>query len=48
MRQLVVNLHSILQGINAREEIFSLGHTARILASDLEAYQPARQRRKVN
>ena len=48
IRQFVVNLHSMLQGLDAREEIFTLGHTARLIGTDLEAYSPARQRRKVS
>lgn len=47
VRQLVSCIHSLLQGMNAREDIYSLGHTARIVGTELDALTPARLRRKV-
>lgn len=47
IRQFVVCIHSLMQGMNARDEIFSVGHTARIIGSELDSFNPARQRRKV-
>lgn len=46
IRQLVMCLHSLFQGMDAREEIFTIGHTARIVGTDLDALSIARQRRK--
>ncbi|XP_037803217.1 sec1 family domain-containing protein 2-like [Penaeus monodon] len=46
IRQFVVCIHSLMQGMNARDEIFSVGHTARIIGSELDSFNPARQRRK--
>ncbi|KAK3869204.1 hypothetical protein Pcinc_025488 [Petrolisthes cinctipes] len=46
IRQLVSCVHSLLQGMNAREEIYTLGHTARIIGTELDAFTPARLRRK--
>ncbi|RXG73979.1 Sec1 family domain-containing protein 2 [Armadillidium vulgare] len=42
----ISTIHSLLQGINAREEIYFMGHLSRIVAGELETYLPARQRRK--
>lgn len=47
VRQLVASLHSLLQGMNAREEIYTIGQTAHIIGSELDVFPPARQRRKV-
>ncbi|KAK7072848.1 Sec1 domain-containing protein 2 [Halocaridina rubra] len=46
IRQFVVCIHSILQGLNARDEIYTIGHTARIIGTELDAFNPAKQRRK--
>ncbi|XP_076043929.1 sec1 family domain-containing protein 2-like isoform X2 [Oratosquilla oratoria] len=46
IRQLVVCLHSLLVGMNAREEIFTIGHTARIVGTELENFSMAKQSRK--
>ncbi|XP_042217160.1 sec1 family domain-containing protein 2-like isoform X1 [Homarus americanus] len=47
VRQFVVCLHSLLQGMNARDEIYTIGHTSRIIGTELDAFTPARQRRKM-
>ncbi|KAG0727468.1 Sec1 family domain-containing protein 2 [Chionoecetes opilio] len=47
VRQLVASLHSLLQGMDAREEVFTLGQTAHIIGTELDVFPPARQRRKV-
>lgn len=47
VRQLVASIHSLLQGMNAREEIFTIGQTAHIIGTELDVFSPARQRRKV-
>ncbi|MPC26511.1 Sec1 family domain-containing protein 2 [Portunus trituberculatus] len=47
VRQLVAAMHSLLQGMNAREEIFTMGQTAHIVGTELDVFPPARQRRKV-
>lgn len=46
IRQFVTCIHSILQGMNARDEIYTVGHTSRIIGTELDAFNPARQRRK--
>ncbi|XP_045623964.2 sec1 family domain-containing protein 2 isoform X2 [Procambarus clarkii] len=46
IRQFVVCIHSLLQGMNARDEIYTVGHTARIIGTELDAFSLARQRRK--
>lgn len=47
-RQLVNNLNQLLQHINARDEIFTVGSFSRIIGTELEALNAARTRRKVN
>lgn len=46
VRQLVASIHSLLQAMNAREEIFTIGQTAHIIGTELDVFSPARQRRK--
>ncbi|XP_069954585.1 sec1 family domain-containing protein 2-like isoform X2 [Cherax quadricarinatus] len=46
VRQFVVCIHSLLQGMNAREEVYTVGHTSRIIGTELDTFNPARQRRK--
>ena len=48
VRQLVFNLHQLLQHLNAREEIFTVGSMSRILGAELEALGAARNRRRVS
>ena len=40
-------LHALLQVLDVREDIYSVGHTSRLIATELESYSPARSRRKV-
>ena len=47
IRQLVQNLHQLLQHINGKEEIFTVGSISRIVGTELEALNAARSRRKV-
>ena len=46
-QMLASGLHALLQVLDVKEDIFSLGHTARLVATELESYAPARSRRKV-
>lgn len=46
VRQLTSSLHSLLTTLGAREELWSLGPMARVLGDQLEAWAPARARRK--
>ncbi|RUS87136.1 hypothetical protein EGW08_005068, partial [Elysia chlorotica] len=39
-------LHALLQCLDVKEDIYSVGHTARLVATELEAYPPGRARRK--
>lgn len=48
IRQLVVNLHQLLQHINGKEEVFTVGSISRIVGTELEALNAARTRRKVH
>ncbi len=47
VHQLVASLHSILQMADVREDIFTLGSLSRLVGEQLEAWQPARARRKM-
>ena len=47
VRQLVSNLNQVLQHMNAKEEIYTVGNYSRIVGSELEALNLARLRRKV-
>ena len=44
---LAETLNSLLEGLNMREELFSLGYTSRLVASQLAALPQAKARRKV-
>jgi len=46
IKMLASGLHALLQVLDVKEDIFSLGHTARLVATELEGYAPARSRRK--
>ena len=46
LRQVVSSLHSLLATLAAREEIWSVGSLARQLGDQLEAWSPARHRRR--
>ncbi|CAG5135876.1 unnamed protein product [Candidula unifasciata] len=43
---LASGLHAWLQGMDVREDIFSIGNTSRLVATELDSYPPARARRK--
>ena len=47
VRQLCHNLNQLLQHINGKEEIFTVGSFSRIVGTELEALNAARTRRKV-
>lgn len=47
IQELSSGLHALLQGLDVKEDIYSIGHTARLVATELEAYPPGRARRKV-
>ena len=47
IRQLVSNLNQILQHMNAKEEIYTVGSYSRVVGAELEALNSARTRRKV-
>lgn len=47
VRQLVYNLNQILQHMNGKEEIYTVGAFSRILGGELEALNAAKLRRKV-
>ena len=47
VRQLVYNVHQILQHINAKEEIYTVGSLSRIIGSELECLNAGKLRRKV-
>lgn len=46
IKLLASGLHALLQGLDVREDIYSLGHTSRLVATELDSYPPARARRK--
>ncbi|KAK3763174.1 hypothetical protein RRG08_035856 [Elysia crispata] len=46
IRELSSGLHALLQGLDVKEDIYSMGHTARLVATELDAYPPGRARRK--
>ena len=46
VREVVCSLHSLLATLGAREEIWSVGRLARHVGDQLEAWTPARTRRK--
>jgi len=46
IRQLVSNLNQILQHMNAKEEIYTVGSYSRVVGAELEALNSARTRRK--
>ena len=48
LQSCVTTLDSVLSELGVREDIFSLGFTSAILASELEAFPAARNRRKVS
>ena len=48
VRQLCHNLNQLLQHVNGKEEIFTVGSLSRIIGTELEALNAARTRRKVN
>lgn len=47
VRQLVHNLNQLLQHINGKDEIFTVGSFSRIVGTELEALNSAKIRRKV-
>lgn len=47
VRQLVHNLNQLIQHINGKDEIFTVGPFSRILGTELEALNAAKTRRKV-
>ncbi len=46
VHDLVASLHSLLQMTNVAEDIFTVGSFSRLVGEQLEAWQPARNRRK--
>ncbi len=46
VHHLVSSLHSLLQMVDATEDIFTVGPFSRLVGEQLEAWQPARARRK--
>ncbi|BFZ20390.1 hypothetical protein BsWGS_23429 [Bradybaena similaris] len=46
IKLLASGLHAWLQGIDVREDIFFIGNTSRLVATELDSYPPARARRK--
>ncbi|XP_068243178.1 sec1 family domain-containing protein 2-like isoform X2 [Palaemon carinicauda] len=46
VRHFIVCINSLLQGMNARDEIYTIGHTSRIIGTELDAFNSAKQRRK--
>ncbi|XP_005111562.1 sec1 family domain-containing protein 2 isoform X1 [Aplysia californica] len=46
IKMLSSGLHALLQVLDVREDIYSVGHTSRLIATELESYPPARSRRK--
>lgn len=46
IRQLVANLHSLLGSLQLKEDIWSIGPYARCVADELEAWMPAKNRRR--
>ena len=46
LRSLVASLHCLLATLGAREEIWSVGRMSRLLGEQLEAWSPARARRR--
>ncbi|GFO32232.1 sec1 family domain-containing protein 2-like [Plakobranchus ocellatus] len=46
IQELSSGLHALLQSLDVREDIYSVGHTARLVATQLDSYPPARARRK--
>ena len=46
IRQLVANLHSLLGSLQLKEDIWSIGPYARCVADELEAWTPAKNRRR--
>ncbi len=47
VRQLVYNLNQLLQHMNGKEEIFTIGSYSRIIGTELDALNAAKTRRKV-
>jgi hypothetical protein len=47
VRQMAHNLNQILHHINAREDVFTVGPFSRIVGSELESLNAAKNRRKV-
>jgi hypothetical protein len=47
VRQLVHNLNQLIQHINGKDEIFTVGPFSRIVGTELEALNSAKIRRKV-
>ncbi|XP_064398020.1 sec1 family domain-containing protein 2-like isoform X2 [Halichondria panicea] len=47
LKSLAESLNSLFDGMNTREELFSLGYTSRLVASQLAALPQAKARRKV-
>ncbi|CAL1535071.1 unnamed protein product [Lymnaea stagnalis] len=46
IKLLASGLHALLQGLDVKEDIYSIGHTSRLVAAELDSYPPARMRRK--
>lgn len=47
VRQLVNNLNQLIQHINGKDDIFTVGPFSRILGTELDALTAAKTRRKV-
>lgn len=47
IRQFVYNMNQILQHVNGKEEIYTVGSFSRIVGTELEALNAAKARRKV-
>ena len=47
-QRFVSAVDSVLSDLGVREDIYHLGHTSRLLATELDTFPPARNRRKVS
>ncbi|XP_059171977.1 sec1 family domain-containing protein 2-like isoform X2 [Physella acuta] len=46
LKSLASGLHALLQCIDVREDVYFIGNTSRLVATELDVYPPARARRK--
>ena len=48
LQRFISFVDSLLSDLGVREDIFHLGYTSQLLATELDTFPPARNRRKVN